>query len=97
MKIFSKVTGFIVSIVGLLVFLGSLPALWTVLKDALDTIAESTIPFVSSMTTIMGIIFGAICVIGAIKFLVKNVTQSKREYQRGYRALRRDSASRRRR
>jgi len=97
MKAFTKVTGFIISIVSLLIFLGSLPSLWTVLSSALDTIAESTIPFVSSMTTIMGIVFGAICVMWSLRFLLKNMSASKREYSRGYYAMRRDSASRRRR
>jgi divalent metal cation (Fe/Co/Zn/Cd) transporter len=81
---FKKTTAFISSIVALLIFLGSIPTLWTALSTSLSSVTDSAIPLLSGMTGIIGLVFGAIVLMISINFLIKKRFEKGGSYDRSY-------------
>ena len=57
----------IMAVAGIVILFSALPDLWTILSTALDNLSASTIPLLSSMTNILGLLFGAGILVYAIK------------------------------
>ena len=72
----SKVTdgglmAIIYGIIGVVILFTASPTLWGILETALNEIANSTIPLVSGMTGIVGLVFGAVVLVGGLFYLFK--------------------------
>jgi len=74
----TKVVGLIVGVIGVVIFLSAAPTLWTILSSALTQISTSGIPLVSGMTDILGLVFGAVILLGGLFYLFKQLSGSKR-------------------
>lgn len=60
-------------VISVVVFLAAVPALWTILDGSLTDITTASIPLLSSMTGVIGILFGALCIGGVVAyFKLKN-------------------------
>ncbi len=73
-----KVVGLIVGVIGVVIFLSAAPTLWTILSTALDNISTAGIPLVSGMTDIMGLVFGAVILLGGLYYLFKQLSGTTR-------------------
>jgi len=69
----NKTTTLIVSVIGVVIFFAAAASLWTVLNNALGNITAADIPLVSSMTGIIGLVFGAVVLIGGLYMLIKQM------------------------
>jgi hypothetical protein len=77
-KVDTKVVGLIVGVIGVVIFLSVAPTLWTILSAALSNISTAGIPLVSGMTDILGLVFGAVVLLGGLYYLFKQLSSSSR-------------------
>jgi phage-related minor tail protein len=73
-----KVVGLIVGVIGVVIFLTAAPTLWTILDTALTQISTAGIPLVSGMTDILGLVFGAVILLGGLFYLFKQLSTTDR-------------------
>ena len=66
-----QVTGVIIGVVSVVILVSIAPELWTVLDAALTNISGASIPFISNMTGIIGLLFGVAILLGAIYGVMK--------------------------
>jgi hypothetical protein len=71
----NKTTGLIISVISVVIFFAAAPSLWTTLNEALGNITLAEIPLVSNMTGIIGLVFGAVVLIGGLYMLIKQMNQ----------------------
>jgi len=74
----TKVVGLIVGVIGVVIFLSAAPTLWTILSAALTNISAAGIPLISGMTDILGLVFGAVVLLGGLFYLFKQLSSSNR-------------------
>ena len=61
----------IYGIIAVVILFTAAPELWTILNNALGNISAADIPLVSGMTGIVGLVFGAVVLIGGLFYLFK--------------------------
>lgn len=61
-----KTVAVIVGVISVVILFAAAPELWTVLDDAIGNITAADIPLVSGMGGIIGLIFGAAILLGAL-------------------------------
>jgi len=74
----SKVTAIIVGVVLVVILISMAPELWSVLNTSLTDGNLTDIPFLGSMTGLIGLIFGVVIFLGAIYAMFKLMSGSKR-------------------
>jgi len=73
----SKVTGIILGVVLVVVLISMAPELWTVLNASLTNENLTSIPFLGSLTGIIGLIFGVVVFLGAIYAMFKLMSNQR--------------------
>ena len=63
----------ITAVIGVVILFAAAPELYTVLNNALGNISAANIPLVSGMTGIIGLIFGAVVLLGGLYYLMKQM------------------------
>lgn len=58
--------GVVLGVVGVVILVAMAPELWTVLDGALTDIGTADIPFISSLSGILGLIFGVVIFLAAL-------------------------------
>ena len=70
----SKTTiGILVAVITVVILFSAAPELWTVLDTAFTDISIADIPLVSGMTGVLGLVFGAVILLGGLFVLLKNL------------------------
>jgi len=72
-----QVTGIIVGIVLVVILISMAPELWTVLNTSLTNENLSSIPFLGSLTGLIGLIFGVVIFLGAIYAMFKLMSNKR--------------------
>ena len=73
----SKVTGIILGVVLVVVLISMAPELWSVLDDALSNNTLTSIPFLGSLTGIIGLIFGVVIFLGSIYAMFRLMSNNR--------------------
>jgi hypothetical protein len=73
----TQVTGIIVGIVLIVILISMAPELWTVLNNALTNENLTDIPFLGSLTGLIGLIFGVVIFLGAIYAMFKLMSKKR--------------------
>lgn len=73
----NKVTGIILGVVLVVVLISMAPELWSVLDTALSDGNLTAIPFLGSLTGVIGIIFGVVIFLGAIYAMFKLMSNQR--------------------
>ena len=63
----------ITAVIAVVILFASAPELYSVLSDALVNISAANIPLVSGMTGIIGLIFGAVVLLGGLFYLMQQM------------------------
>lgn len=74
----NKVTGIILGVVLVVVLISMAPELWSVLNTALTNENLTSIPFLGSLTGLIGLIFGVVIFLGAIYAMFRLMSGSQR-------------------
>jgi len=74
----SKVTSIIVGVILVVILVSMAPTLWTTLNTSLTNENLTAIPFLGSMTGLIGLIFGVVIFLGAIFAMFKLMSGAKR-------------------
>jgi phage-related minor tail protein len=67
----SQTLAVILGVIGVVILVAVAPELWTVLDDALADIGTADIPFISSLSGVLGLIFGVVIFLGALYGMFK--------------------------
>ena len=72
-KVGTDTTKLIIAVISVVILFAAAPELWTVLSNAFANITAADIPLVSSMTGILGLVFGAVVLVGGLYMLIKQI------------------------
>lgn len=62
----NKTMTLIIGVIGIVILFAAAPELWTIFETSLDNISGANIPLVSSLTGIMGLVFGLVVLAGGL-------------------------------